>query len=75
MRNATNFDLRNSACDSISPSLNSPYHRLVLDPTDPRRLAETRQSIKAMRLVRRGVKLLHKEMEEHVERVKVLFPA
>jgi HD-like signal output (HDOD) protein len=53
----------------------SGVHRLVKDPEDPRRLAETRQSIEAMHLVRRGVKLLHKEMGEHAERVKVLFPA
>jgi len=53
----------------------SGVHRLVKDPTDPRRLDETRQSIEAMRLVRRGVGLLHREMERHVEKVKVLFPA
>lgn len=49
-------------------------HRLVKDPQDTRRLDETRQSIGEMRLVRRGVNLLHREMEQHVERVKVLFP-
>jgi HD-like signal output (HDOD) protein len=48
-------------------------HRLVKDPLDGRRLEELRQSIEAMRMVRRGVRLLHKEMTEHVERVKVLF--
>ena len=53
----------------------SGTHRLVKDPLDPKRLDETRQSIQAMRLIRRGVKLLHKEMGEHMERVKVLFPA
>ncbi len=53
----------------------SGIHRLVKDPTDLRRLDETRQSIAAMRLVRRGVGLLHREMEQQVERVKVLFPA
>jgi HD-like signal output (HDOD) protein len=49
-------------------------HRLVKDPGDARRLAETRQSISAMRLIRRHVKLLHREMEEHHRRVRVLFP-
>lgn len=50
-------------------------HRLVKDPGDARRLEETRQSIRAMRLERRGVRLLHREMEDHAARVKVLFPA
>jgi HD-like signal output (HDOD) protein len=52
----------------------SGVHRLVKDPADPGHLAETRQSIGAMRLVRRGVSLLHREMEQHVEKVKILFP-
>ncbi len=50
-------------------------HRLVLNPLDTARLEETRQSIQAMRLVRRGVKLLHQEMAEQVARVAVLYPA
>jgi HD-like signal output (HDOD) protein len=53
----------------------SGIHRLVKDQEDPRRLAETRQSIEAMRLDRRGVKRLHRELEAQTERVKVLFPA
>ncbi|BDU72413.1 HDOD domain-containing protein [Mesoterricola silvestris] len=52
----------------------SGIHRLVKDPSDPRHLDETRQSISAMHLVRRGAALLHREMEQHVERVKLLFP-
>jgi HD-like signal output (HDOD) protein len=52
----------------------SGIHRLVRDPLDGRRLAETRQSIEAMRLVRRGVKRLHKDLGAQIERVQVLFP-
>lgn len=50
-------------------------HRLVKDPADARRLAETRQSLQAMHLSRRGAHLLHREMAQHAARVKVLFPA
>jgi HD-like signal output (HDOD) protein len=53
----------------------SGIHRLVRDPLDGARLAETRQSLAAMRLVRRGVKRLHQEMVGQVARVALLFPA
>jgi len=53
----------------------SGIHRLVKDPSDARRLDETRQSLAAMRLVRRGAHLLYREMGQHAERVKVLFPS
>jgi HD-like signal output (HDOD) protein len=53
--------------------LASGLHRLVADPFDGRRLAETRQSAASMHLVRRGMSLLHREMGQHRERVKVLF--
>ena len=53
----------------------SGIHRLVLDPQDTRHLAETRQSLKAMRLVRRGARLLYREMAAQTERVALLFPA
>ena len=53
----------------------SGIHRLVKDPLDARRLDETRQSLAAMRLVRRGAFLLYREMGQHAQRVKVLFPS
>ena len=52
----------------------SGIHRLAKDPLDSGRLEETRQSMEAMRLARRGTSLLHREMGQHIERVKVLFP-
>ena len=53
----------------------SGLHRLILDPENPDRLGELRQSIRATDMVRRNVKHLHTEMLRHVDRVKVLFPA
>jgi HD-like signal output (HDOD) protein len=52
----------------------SGLHRLVLDPADTRRLGETRQSLQALRLDRRGAKRLHKELAAQAERVALLFP-
>ncbi|HLO67110.1 MAG TPA: HDOD domain-containing protein [Holophaga sp.] len=49
--------------------------RLVVDPTDGRRLDETRQSLATLRLGRRQARLAWKEMGEQIERVKVMFPA
>ncbi len=50
-------------------------HRLALDPEDGTRLAETRQSLGALRLARRGARLHWREMQAQIERVKVMFPA
>ena len=52
----------------------SGIHRLVLDPQDTRHLDETRHSLRAMRLVRRGAKLLYRELTGQTARVAVLFP-
>jgi HD-like signal output (HDOD) protein len=48
--------------------------RLVLDPQDGRRLGETRQSLQALRLERRGARRLHHILAGEAAQVAVLFP-
>jgi HD-like signal output (HDOD) protein len=51
------------------------FHRLALDPSNLERLNETRQSIRATGMVRRGIQRLYTDMEMQAERVQLMFPA
>lgn len=51
------------------------FHRLALDPSNLERLDETRQSIRATGMVRRGIQRLYIDMEMQSERVRQMFPA
>ena len=53
----------------------SGFHRLWLDPADPRHLEETRQSLGALRIDRRHAARIFLQVGQQLERVRVMFPA